>query len=49
MDGIWIVYFYDTSPVVHSVHPNEFLALRTMNDLGYGSVKFWHFGTVWSD
>lgn len=49
LEGIWVVYSYDVGPIIHWIHWSEVRAHRYQRELGYGSVKFWPFGTEWSD
>lgn len=49
MDGVWVVYDYDTTPYPISIWGEEIQALRQREMLGYGRVSFWKFGTQWTD
>lgn len=50
--GVWFVYGYDTQPYPVAVFPeDQELEARRFNDGqgGYNHVKFWEFGTSWSN
>lgn len=49
MKGAWIVYSYDMQAYPIALYAKEIEALRHVERLGYGHVKFWEFGTEWSN
>jgi hypothetical protein len=49
MDGAWIVYDFNVGAYPIAIFDNELDAYRFREELGYGYVKFWAFGTKWTD
>lgn len=47
--GAWFVFSYDHSAYPIALYEDEIDALRWVERNGYGHVKFWEFGTEWSD
>lgn len=47
--GAWITYSYDMNAYPIALYNNELDALRKVEEIGYGHVKFWEFGTDWRD
>jgi hypothetical protein len=48
--GVWIVYGWDTMPYPIFMSNNELQARTFGGNLGhYAWVKFWEFGTEWSN
>lgn len=47
--GAWIVYDWDYAAYPIALYKDEIDALRHVERNGYGHVKFWKFGTEWSN
>ena len=47
--GAWFVFAWDMNAYPLALFDGELEARRWADELGYGEVKFWPFGTEWSD
>ena len=47
MEGVWVVYAYDTTAYPIMCFSGEMEARRFHGELGYGHVGFWKFKTDW--
>lgn len=47
--GVWFVFYHDMGAHPLFVSDDELVARRWADTNGYGDVKFWVFGTEWSN